>query len=65
MNPDTEKPPTPSLVTPRQIRDVAGVSGRTVRKWALQFKWPTHRVNDRVLRYDRKAVEETIGTKLG
>ena len=64
MESNTPKKALPKLVSPRQIRDAAGVSGRTVRRWAKQFDWPTHKVNERVLRYDRKAVEETIGTQL-
>ncbi|MDC0157296.1 hypothetical protein OAK38_06020 [Verrucomicrobia bacterium] len=53
-----------SLVTPKQIRETAKVSGRTVRRWAKQFDWRTHRVNDRVLRYNREDVEKTIGSEL-
>lgn len=61
---NTESPPKTNFVSNKTIQNVAGVTSKTVRRWAKEFGWKTYKINSRVIRYKTEDVEETLGISL-
>lgn len=61
---NTESPPKTNFVSNKTIQKVAGVTSKTVRRWAKEFGWKTYKINSRVIRYKTEDVEETLGISL-
>ena len=60
----TESPKKANFVSNKTIQKVAGVTSKTVRRWAKEFGWKTYKINSRVIRYKTEDVEETLGVSI-
>jgi len=59
-----ESPKKANFVSNKTIQKVAGVTSKTVRRWAKEFGWKTYKINSRVIRYKTEDVEETLGVSI-
>ena len=57
----SESLPKTNFISNKTIQIIAGVTSKTVRRWAKEFKWKTYKINSRVIRYKTEDVEETLG----
>jgi len=48
-------------LSPRTIREKMEVSAGTVRRWSKKYEWGVKKINSRVLRYDARDVERSLG----
>lgn len=51
-------------VSNKTIQEAAGVSDKTVRRWAKEFGWRTLKINSRLIRFAIDDAEATLGVSL-
>ena len=60
-----ENPPSIyDLVSSRFLEEMFDVSHRTIKRWEKKFNWEPIRINDRLLRYRKSQIEESLGVSL-
>ncbi len=52
---------TPVLVSPKEVCQMLGIRRRTLFRWIARGRWPEPiRLNARVIRWDRRKVEQAL-----
>jgi hypothetical protein len=56
-----KKIPAKELLPPRTIKDYLSVTGKTIKRWEIQYGWTVLKINARLNRYVRSEVEDSLG----
>ena len=56
-----KKIPAEQLLPPRTIKDYLSVTGKTIKRWEIQYGWTVLKINARLVRYIKSEVEDSLG----
>ncbi len=59
-----DAPSIHDLVSSRFLEDAFDVTHRTIKRWETKYGWKAIRINDRLLRYRKSEVQESLGVNL-